>query len=216
MRAAHSILPRADAAAVRYLRDLMENRGHAVFENDERPYNLNFVGIRGEQKVLDRFGCELVAFWKYRGKWTIRRWSATTLPGSRYMVRKLLNPAGCAILVPGQYRSIYRLDQHGGKYEALCQRGGQVRVYRDGDRDNEFDLEPGTIQRGNFGINIHAPITVRNGVSEYCALKVIAASAGCQVFQCVADFYNARDLWRAARQQFGNSFTYTLIDPTQR
>jgi len=67
---------------------------------------------------------------------------------------------------------------------------------------------------GMFGINIHAPITVRAGMKTYVASKVYAASAGCQVFQRLQDFLEFRTLCDNAEKEWGNKFTYTLIRDT--
>jgi hypothetical protein len=91
---------------------------------------------------------------------------------------KPMNSKGCAILVPDQYRGVYKIDGHGKtRYEALCQRLGDVRVFRDPDRDHEHDRDAGTIDEGKFGINIHR--SRKTGEAEL----VNSYSAGCQVFQ---------------------------------
>lgn len=186
--------------------------GHIVFANGDRPFNLNIVGERNTKNPkLDKFGCRLHVFWKWKGQWHLRSWTATTYPGSRYLIEKLLNRKGAAILKEGQYRDTYQMDLHGGRYRALCQRLKSVIVYRDGDRDREFDMDPDTEMTGMFGINIHAPITVRAGMKNYIASKVYAASAGCQVFQRLQDFLEFRDLCDKAVDEWGNKFTYTLV-----
>ena len=192
----------------------LKRLGHEVFEKDEKPYNLNIVGVRNMSAKLDQFACSINVFWKFKGEWKLLTWTATTYPGKRYLVEKLLNIRGAAILSPGQYKGIYKLDLHGGRYRALCQRGGTVKVFRDGDRDHEFDMEPSTLHEGMFGINVHAPITVRAGVKNYVASKVYAASAGCQVFQSVADFLEFRALCEKSEDAFGQWTTYTLIEST--
>lgn len=190
----------------------LEKLGHTVFKNGERPFNLNIVGERNTNNpTVDKFGCRIHVFWKWGGQWRLRTWAATTYPGSRYLVEKLLNPQGAAILAEGQYRNIYAMDLHGGRYRALCQRLGPVIVYRDGNRDRRFDLKPTTRTTGMYGINIHAPITVKAGMKTYIANTVYAASAGCQVFQRLQDFLEFRDLCDNAEKEWGNSFTYTLI-----
>jgi hypothetical protein len=191
----------------------MKRLGYKVFENDALDLNLNIVGIRNPSARLDKFDCTIHVFWKYAGQWEHKSWPITTFPGSRYLVEKLLNPRGAAILVPGQYLGVYALDLHGGRYRALCQRNGAVNVYRDGDRDRVFDLEPATIQNGSFGINIHAPQTIAEGVtkSSYIADRVYAASAGCQVFQRSGDFLIFRSICDAAVKVHGNQFSYTLL-----
>lgn len=86
--------------------------------------------------------------------WVIRQWPITTKPGTT-VLRRPVNSKGTAILVPGQYEGVYKLDLHAGKYLALCQRLGSVKVYRDNDKDDQYDLNPSTIEEGMFGINIH-------------------------------------------------------------
>lgn len=187
--------------------DRMEAQGHAVFRNQSQPFNLNIVGVRApmEEQELDEFGDWICVFWKDGREWKSFTRRITTLPGSHYLIRRLLNPRGCAILVPGQYRGAYGLRLHNGKYEALCQTWKSVRVYRDGDRDREFDLDPGTIMRGRFGINIHR--AKPKGITA----KVNFYSAGCQVFQDADDHSDFVKLCRTARRNWGNRFTYTLL-----
>jgi len=184
----------------------LRSKGLAVFEKDSKPYNLNIVAIRNKNAKLDEFGCHLVAFWKHKGNWIFHKWPITTYPGKRYLIEKLLNPRGAAILCPGQYRGAYGIRKHRGKYDALCQTYGPVRVFRDGNRDKEFDLNPSTIMKGWFGINIHR--SQKNG----CTLRVGAYSAGCQVFKCGNHFSNFMSICYAAKRRFGNKFTFTLIN----
>jgi hypothetical protein len=189
-------------------------KSHAVFEKDENPRNLNIVAIRTANPEFDRFRCRLVHFEKHKGQWSLRSWPITTLPGDHYTLVRLLNPAGVAILAPGQYRGAYALDRHRGIYEALCQRNGPVRVYRDGNRNRVYDMNPATIQSGMFGINIHSTENPDDGISRNLADRIGSASAGCLVFARVTDFVEARKEWREARTHWGPRFTVTLIDDT--
>jgi hypothetical protein len=75
------------------------------------------------------------------------------VPGTASL-RRPLNSKGTAILKEGQYTDVYSIDLHQGKYEALCQRNGNVEVYRDGDKDDTPELTGKTF-KGMFGINIH-------------------------------------------------------------
>lgn len=182
------------------------NKGHAVFENDSRNYNLNIVGIRSRNAKLDEFGCQLMLFWKHLGKWQDVSYRITTYPGRPYLMQRLLNPAGCAILVPDQYRGTYSIRLHNGKYSALCQTYKPVNVYRDGDKDDQFDLDEHTIMSGMFGINIH------NSPDNRATTRVGFYSAGCQVFSDDNEFRHFMTLANRSAQLFGNKFTYTLID----
>jgi hypothetical protein len=189
----------------------MRRLGYRIFDLDDADYNLNIVAIRNPEASLDRYECSLVIFWKYEGAWHSRRWPITTFPGSRYLIEKLLSPKGAAILCPGQYLGVYALDLHGGRYRALCQRNGAVIVYRDGDKDRVFDLEPSTIQQGSFGINVHAAIAPTSSNQGHVAERVYASSAGCLVFQRMADFVEFREYCEKAAKIHGNQFSLTLI-----
>ena len=54
----------------------------------------------------------------------------------------------------GQYRKSHKLRLHAGKYMALGQQN-PVTVYRDNDRDHNYDLDESKTETGLFGINIH-------------------------------------------------------------
>jgi lysozyme len=54
---------------------------------------------------------------------------------------------GMASLQTGLWR-VHRFDKHNGRYLALCQRAGKVKVIRDGSSEDYEDF-------GTFGINIH-------------------------------------------------------------
>lgn len=186
-------------------------RGYTVFRDNGRPLNLNIVGIRDVTPEWDRFGCRLAIFWEEQGRWTLRLYPFTTYPGDYYSRTKLLHRDGVLIMAPGQYRGAYRLRKHRGLYEALCQDGAPVRVYRDGNRDRVYDMLDRTIQSGYFGANIHAPENPDDGISRDLYESIGSASAGCQVFARVSHFVEARQLWRESARHQGASFTYTLI-----
>ncbi len=183
----------------------MRQKGHIIFENDSRNHNLNIIGIRSKTAKVDEFGCQLLVAWKYRGQWFSRSYAITTYPGKTYLVQRLLNPKGCAILVEGQYLNSYKIDLHRGEYHALCQRLGPVKVFRDKNKDYVFDKNTATIMTGMFGINIH------NSRDGQRTLRVGSHSAGCQVFSDDKDFADFMRLVEFAANNFGNHFTYTLI-----
>ena len=189
----------------------MEGLGYAVFT--EGDYNLNIVGIRKRGGVVDLWNDQIHCLFKVNGEWRDLWWEATTSPGKHYLVSKSkqLNPAGTAILVPGQYRGAYRIARHGkSRYEALCQRG-PVRVARDNDQDGAWDYDAPQ-ESGLYGINLHAssssPYTrdqVRDSVGVW--------SGGCQVWRSTAAFRSFMKLCRLQRKERGwESFTYTLLN----
>lgn len=183
----------------------MRHEGHTIFENDSRNFNLNIIGIRSRTAKLDSFGCQLMVCWKYQGVWNERSYRITTFPGRYYLTQKLLNPAGCAILVPGQYKRVYSVRLHNNKYKALCQTFGNVKVFRDKDKDDQFDLDVNRIVSGEYGINIH------NSPDNMTTTRVGAYSAGCQVFSDDLEFNQFMGILFEALKIYENKFTYTLI-----
>lgn len=119
-------------------------------------------------------------------------------------MKRPMNVDGTAILCPGQYRGVYRISKHRGKYDALCQRAGDVTVWRDSNRDLEHDMLDETKDTGRFGINIHKGGRNSSRVEKY--------SAGCQVFKNDSDFNEFMATMKTAKGRFGNSFTYTLLE----
>lgn len=187
-------------------KSLLNRLGYAYFEKGN--YNLNIIGIRAENNgvVTNLFDDILVVIFNDSNNNTIRRiYNITTEPGTYYVSKKLLNPKGAAILVPGQYRGCWQLGMHQGKYLALCQKKA-VKIYRDNNKNSRYDLIPKTIENGIFGINIHR-------ASQYKTVTNIDAySAGCQVFNNIKDYDEFIRLCKKQAELYGNSFTYTLIN----
>lgn len=185
---------------------LFAKKGYVYFTNGA--YNLNIIGIRTAHgnKVTNKFDDWFVVTYKDgRGAWHREIWPCTTEPGLDLM-KKPANPKGTAILVPDQYRGMWRIDMHNGKYKALCQRTKPCKVYRDGNKNDIYDLMPTKIDTGIFGINMHRASKwgKTNYVGQY--------SAGCQVFQSPTDFNAMMALAdKQVKAGLGNSFTYTLI-----
>lgn len=181
----------------------MLSLGYAVFENGD--YNLNLFGVRSLSRDSNEFDDYLGCAYKDNDMWRVEWWEATTDPGQRILA-KPINKKGAAILRPGQYRGAYRLGLHSGKYKALCQRGGPVKVWRDPNKDNVLDMDDSNTDEGYFGINIHKRI-----VGEHD--KVNGASAGCQVFRYQDAFERMMYLaHRQVQEHTSKSFTYTLLD----
>ena len=191
----------------------VKSLGHAVFTTGV--FNLNIIGVRKSQGTPNAFDDHLhVLYRDTSGQWVNKWWPITTDPGLYYMMSKdrQLNPAGTAILAPGQYRGVYKVSRHGkSRYEALCQRNGSVRVFRDGNHDDQHDhVNP---QSGSsLGINIHAASS-----SPYKRDQVKDAvgvwSAGCQVFAETKHFRSFMQTVRAQTKHnpTWDTFTYTLV-----
>ena len=184
------------------------SKGYKWFEDkSNKGYDVNIVGIRNSEtggEVTNHFDDALTISYKVDGEWKFHSWQATTDPG-QYWIENPISKDGTAILVPGQYRGSHMIGLHQGKYEALRQQR-PVKVYRDNDKDLEYDTDEDTIKEGIYGINIHRsnPYDQSYYVNKW--------SAGCQVFKKVADFHEFMDICRKAKDIWGNSFSYTLIE----
>lgn len=197
----------AKVLADQYNRVLSE-KGFKFFENGD--YNLNIIGVRNNSGDASRFDDFINVFYKVNGAWVCDSYPVTTEPGPSILKRPLKSVAhkGTAILVPGQYTSTYKIDWHGNRdrgHMALCQRGGQVSVWRDNNRDSKPDYH-GPEDVGWYGINIH-----KHRGSD-ARVNTGGASAGCQVFQSSRDFAEFMETCDEAKDKWGNSFTYTLLE----
>lgn len=176
--------------------------------------NLNIIGIRTLDQTPNVFN-DWLAIWyyakyQYSGGVMIERpffhlYQITTDPGLYYLKNPLLLK-GTMILKEGQY-PVYSLDLHRGKYLALCQRRGPVTVYRDRNKDEVLDFDPQTVESGDsFGCNIHraGKFTVFQWIDKF--------SAGCQVFKYPNQFDTFIMLCQQHKENWGNKFTYTLLN----
>jgi hypothetical protein len=179
-----------------------EEAGHTVFKNGS--YNLNLIGVRTESRLANKFDDWFhVVFKDDSGSWIDLSFECTTDPGT-YWLEKPMNSNGTAILKAGQYRGVWKVDLHRGKYKALCQRNGKVTVYRDNDRNNTLDLSIDTIDEGWFGINIHKAGNDSTQVNRW--------SAGCQVIANDAEFEILMSLVYKSIEKYGDGFSYTLLE----
>jgi hypothetical protein len=183
-----------------FLLDYVESLGHAVFEKGQ--YNLNIIGIRSKTHEPNKFDDRICVVCREEMGWVTRTWEATCDPG-QYWLDNPMRVEGTAILVPGQYRSVYKIGTH-RTYTALTQRGGRVKVYRDGNKDEILDRDPESITEGYYGINIHKAGKESTEINKW--------SAGCQVFANEKDFEEFMSICMAAKSLWGDTFTYTLID----
>jgi len=179
-----------------------EAKKYKLFDNDKAPYNINIVGIRTLDMTPNKFNDWEYVFWKHAGSWEVLKFQVTTDPGLYYL-KSPMNELGTAIVKPGQYLNLWKRGLHQGKYTALTQ-AGPVTVYRDGNRDQQYDIT-GKEQTGIFGINNHR--SAENGRS----IMVDRWSAGCIVF---ADYYQFEIFMRlvSEAEKLGVLlFTFTLI-----
>lgn len=185
-------------------------KGYKWFEDtSNKTYDVNIVGIRNNapnvaDKVTNVFDDLItISFKNEKGVWEFYCWNATTDPGKKG-VEKFTNKNGVARLVPNQYRGVWMIDKHQGKYDALCQRLDNVTVFRDANKNMTYDEN--VTDTGMFGINIHKAGQDSTWVDDW--------SHGCQVFKRVKDFDVFMKICKKAAKIHGNKFSYTLLEST--
>ena len=192
------------------IQQTVEDKGYKYFhDNLNKGYDVNIIGVRNSKtkgRVTNAFDDTLTISYKIDGEWQYHEFNCTTDPGSHW-VENILNEKGVAILKPNQYRGSHKLDFHQGRYLALRQKS-DVTVYRDNNRDNNYDLNESKTDTGVFGINIHRA-TGRSGGKS---IRVDKWSAGCQVIADNDDWHTFLGICQSAREIHGNSFSYTLIE----
>jgi hypothetical protein len=180
-----------------------------VWFEGAKDFDVNIVGVRNNaatiaDKVTNVFDDCMTLSFKEGGVWKFYCWMITTDPGTK-AVKEFSNPNGVARVVPGQYRGMWAVGLHQGKYEAMRQ-VKPVKVYRDKNKDMSFNET--VIQEGIFGINGHRS----SPTSE--SMYVENWSEGCQVFKKIKDFNEFMVLINKAKAIHGNAFTYTLLEST--
>jgi hypothetical protein len=185
-------------------------KGYKWFDDaSNKGFDVNIVGVRNNtpsvaKKVTNVFDDFLtISFKDEKGNWQFYCWNATTDPGKKG-VEKFTNKKGVARLVPNQYRGVWMVDKHQGKYDALCQRLGNVTVFRDANKNMIYDEN--VTDAGMFGINIHKAGQDSTWVDDW--------SHGCQVFKRVKDFDVFMKICKKAAKIHGNKFSYTLLEST--
>lgn len=180
----------------------LKSKNYSIFEDYSKDYNLNIIGIRSKNPISSNFDDLEVVFWKTKKGWESYYMSITTDPGTYYL-NNPMRVEGTAILKPGQWRSLWKIGLHQGRYEALVQ-NKPCTVYRDNNKDDKLDFTGE--HTGMFGINNHR--ATENGIST----QNLKWSAGCQVIASSKDFENHMKICNFAAKNWGNSFTYTLIE----
>ena len=131
------------------LKVLYEELGYEWFDGN-KAFNLNIIGVRYPYVEAGNFDDEMWLVYRDTSlEWKFHVYPFTTEPG-KYYLKNPMKKHGAAILVPDQYKGVYKIDMHLGKYEAVCQRLGKVAVYRDGNRDTILDMNPNSAEEGFF------------------------------------------------------------------
>lgn len=132
----------------------------------------------------------------------LQLWRGTTDPG-RPTLTAPRNPAGAAVVAPGQHRAVWTLGTHHGRPAFVQNR--PIPVLRDCDRDGVID-PTGPAVAGLYGINGHD--AYRDGL-----VQVGEASEGCIVWWDGDDHTEALKLAQAQERSIHvGSFSLTVFD----
>ncbi len=186
---------------IKQVQQVLKNKGHKFFDGG-KPYDLNIIGIRSANQVINFFNETLLVIYKDElGEQHIDYFHYTTKPGLHYL-KNPLHPNGCAILKEGQHLGTMKKRKHRGKYYALCQ-AKSMPFYRDNDRDEQLEFTS-KVYNGNIGLNIH-----QESISKI-DVKVNRNSAGCGVVQARFDYF----MWLIDQgiKYWKNQFSYTLLN----
>lgn len=180
---------------------VMQKKGYELFAGGKP----NIVGIRNAVRDSNEFDDVLFTWWEEVGAEVSHDYTITTHPGYYYLQNPIAGNGGTGILVPGQYKDCWMLGMHRQKQYALIQLAGQVKLYRDNNKDTRLDYDPKTIRSGFFGIDLHhAGQNDANVVGPY--------SAGCQVWRYHQPHINLMlDYKRLSKANNFNKFSYTLL-----
>ena len=184
---------------LRNIINALKDKGYILYD---KPYQLNIVGVRNAESQPNKFDDQLYVFYKDdSANWVIKEYPITTDTGTYWLENPMSN-LGSAMLKEGQYVDAYKQGLHKGQYTALVEQK-PVTTYRDYDRNAVFDFGQNTTT-GMYGINIHKAGEDSQDVNKW--------SAGCQVFQKSDDFQEFMQLTDKHKANYGNNFTYTLLD----
>lgn len=123
---------------VEVLINKLNKLNYRIYNTPDKEWNLNIIGIRAKGNKAEKFDDLLAVFHFFLDKWYISYYPITTNPIDYYL-KNPIKANGTAILKEGQYKGVYKIDKHKRKNDALCQRLGDVEVYRDNNKDGKLN-----------------------------------------------------------------------------
>lgn len=178
----------------------------------KNPYYPNLYGIRKETSVPNRFDDYIGAIWMDKsGQWLSCCYEGTTDAGT-FFLEKPMNVNGTAIIIPGQYKGVYKLGTHTGyaAYEQIK----NFNYVRDNNKDKVLDFLYRIVGYKKYSengkTNLHHAGELVNSPSTF----VEKWSAGCQVVRRILEFGSLLSLGKDWVSLFKgkNEFDYTLFE----
>jgi len=179
-----------------YILDLFAQHNYEV-KYDDYP---NIFGIRNCYEFTNKFDDVIGVFWGKNQIDNILYYPATTDPGL-FFAKNPIDGKRTAVMVAGQYKNVYAVGKHKGKYTALRQIR-PIDFYQDGNRDNKID-RTAPIKSQLIYANIHSTR------DDMIITEVNKFSAACQVIQHWADFLEFMEIFINSKHK---EFNYALFD----
>lgn len=175
---------------------------------NELPFQINIFGIRTNDATADTFNDFVGIVYKdNKGTWMGKIYEATTDPGMYYRLNPM-NVEGTAIMIPGQYKDVYKIGLHKG-YEAM-QQIAPIDYVRDNNKDKVLDFLYKVA-----GFKKYREIAATN-IHHAGADSAVNWnwSAGCQVFKRIKDFLEFMAIIKESVDTYRlpNKFNYTLLE----
>ena len=185
--------------------DLIQKLRHKGFKVFEGIGQLNLVGIRNPNARSGHFDDTLHVFSKVsETEWVHHTCNMTTDPGT-YWHQKKGKPKHTLMLAEGQYINAFANVESKTKLASLVQIK-PVLAYPTYDRNAVLDLFQGNTEKGMYRIQL----TCAKSNGKY--LYLTNNMEGCQVVQYKDDYFKLINMWKWHLAQYGNTFTYTLLD----
>jgi len=186
------------------------NSKNYVFRENEM--SLNLGAIRNKNSQSDKFDDLGWCAWRENNVPQIAFFWLTTDPG-KYWLQNPMKDEGCAIMVPGQYKEVYGVGLHNGKYQCFKQLGNMSYV-RDNNKDTILDFslyrDPEKRKKSLFWANISSNF---HRASEFHNVPIIGRySAACQVVQNPQTFKKLIELRDKSVLAGYTRFDYTLFE----
>ena len=169
------------------------------------------LGVRSKDDEPDHYDDK---FYEWEGETNINVLTGTTHPGLTILKNyKKYNSLGSAVVKSDEwYYGLWKFGMHRNKAPGLLQLGSEIKVYRDGDKDNRAE-EIGKVYTGWYGINFHT--NTYNWSPEnlnYTTEDIGAWSAGCQVPNQRRKFAEMMKYYeKVAKNGSQKTVTYCLI-----